>query len=86
MPKPSDWTVLVEEAIKETLDAAEAYVKEFIKPIADVGNPEKVMGKPYEEWTEQDKMTAGEIYGPDSEVLNRFIFNKEYKVLKELEG
>lgn len=86
MPKSNEWVDLVEEVVQETLDEADAYIKEFIEPIADIGNPEKILGKKYGEWTEQDKLLAAQIYGAKSPTLERFFFNEEYKALRELEG
>jgi hypothetical protein len=82
-----DWfPKAVEELIKEELDAVDQLIKEFIDPIAAVGNPEELIGKRYEQWTPEDLQKLIGIYGqaPDSP-LSRVIFNREYEILKEKE-
>lgn len=85
MPEEGDFISLIDKVIEEKLDAADAFIKEFIDPIGDVGSPVDVMGKPYEEWNEQDWARLGQIY-LDKERLEKFIFNKEYAKLQELEA
>jgi len=85
MAKGNEWIDLVDETIQEALDDADAYIKEYIEPIADIGNPEKILGKKYKDWTREDKILAARIYGSKSPILERFFFNEEYKALRELE-
>ena len=89
MPEPSVkkhwWIELVNEVLLEAKAEADAFIKEFIKPIGDIGNPEKVIGKPYAEWTPQDLMRLKSIYGKDQKRLDKFIFDQAYKDLLELE-
>lgn len=80
--KDSDLTIAIREDIDIFLTAMEELIKEEIEPIADIGNPEKLLKKPYEQWTEQDLMTARAVYGNE---LEEFIFKKEYKRMTELE-
>ena len=75
---------LIDKVIEEKLDDADAFIKSFIKPIADIGSPVDVIGKPYEQWNEQDLMRLSQMY--DKEKLERFIFTKEYSKLVELES
>lgn len=89
MPEPSIkkhwWVELVDEVIMEAKAEADAFIKEFIKPIGDIGNPEDVIGKPYEEWTPQDFMRLKSMYGKDQKRLDKFIFDKAYADLQKLE-
>lgn len=70
------------EIIELKLKAVDQYIEDVIDPIADVGSPEKLIGKKYKEWTPQDLQMMSMIYG---EKLEKYIFNKEYKNLMELE-
>ena len=84
--KDTDMNTMVKDIIEIKLQALEMYIEEVIVPLENIGNPEKLLKKPYARWSREDLMLLGQIYGdkPDS-VLNRFIFTKEYEALKELE-
>lgn len=79
------WVELVDEVIEEKLNAADAYIKEFIDPIGDIGSPAKVIDKPYDEWTSEDIQMLAQIYQQDQETLNKYIASKEISKLYELE-
>ncbi len=87
-PKPKShwWIELVDEVLSEAKESADAFIKEFLDPIGDIGNPEKVLGKPYAEWTPQDIIRLRNIYGKDHKRLDKFIFNKAYEELTKLEA
>lgn len=69
------------------LQALDKLIKDMIKPLGDIGNPEKVLGKPYEQWTPEDFQTATSIYGTaEPSVLSEFIFKQELKKVEELEA
>jgi hypothetical protein len=82
----SDMIELIDQVIEEKLNEADKYITEVVDPIADVGSPEKVMGKKYNQWSLEDKQRAGEIFKNSPETLNKFIFNREFQNLKELEA
>ncbi len=48
-----------------------------------ISKAEKLINKKYNQWTPQDIQALYGIYGED---LQKFIFEKEYKNLKELES
>ena len=85
--KDTDMSSMVKDVIEIKLQALEMYISEVIVPLENIGNPEKLLGKKYAQWSREDLMLLGQIYGdkPDS-VLNRFIFTKEYETLKILEN
>lgn len=89
VPEPSVkkhwWIELVDEVLLEVKAEADAFIKEFIKPIGDIGNPERVIGKPYAEWTPQDLMRLRSMYGKDQTKLDKFIFDKAFEELQTLE-
>ena len=61
-------------------------MEDLIEPIADVGNPEKLINKPYEMWTPQDLQLLTKIYGTqEPSVLSNLIFKKTYDRVKEME-
>ena len=75
-------TQAVEEVIALKLKAVDEWIGSVVEPLADIGNPEKIIGKPYAQWTPQDLQTLYAIYG---KALEKFIFNKELKYIQELE-
>jgi hypothetical protein len=76
----------VEEVVGLKLRAVDRLTKELIEPLADVGNPEKVLRKPYEQWGENDLALAAKIYGPgDNTPLANLIFRKALERVKSLE-
>ncbi len=83
--KENWWVSLVDEIIEEKLDAADAFIKDFIDPIGDIGSPAMVIDKPYDEWTPQDLQRLAQIYQRDQDTLNKYIASKEISKLYELE-
>jgi hypothetical protein len=83
--KDTLFTKALEEVIEEDMKAIDAVIEEDIEVLAELGNPEKLIGKPYEEWTPQDIQQLKQVYGND-ETLNKFMFNKEYKEVLAMEA
>lgn len=78
---------IVDEAIASLLDAADEYLEEITEQFEDVGNPEKLIGKPYENWTQQDFTILSQIYGTqEPNTLSNLIFRKKYEEVKTLEA
>ena len=84
--RQTEFLKLVDKVIELKMRAADKFIKETLEPFGDIGNPEKLIGKKYESWTQEDLMLLGTIYGPEPNELSRFIFKQEYKKLKELEA
>jgi hypothetical protein len=77
----------VDDTIKLKMETADKYVKETIEKIGDIGSPEKLIKKPYEDWTPEDLQRLAGVYGPgDDTPLARLIFNREYEKVKQLEA
>jgi len=75
-----------DKVIDLKLRVMDKLIEDMIEPIADVGNPEKLIGKPYEQWTPQDLTLLTQIYGAEEpNPLSDLIFKKEYDSLKKLE-
>ncbi len=85
--KSNSFTELVDEVVKLKMEIADEYIDEVVDTIGDVGSPEKLIGKRYENWTPLDFQTLAQIYGdkPDSP-LSKLIFDKEYEKVKQLEA
>lgn len=79
------FTRALKEVIAEDLKALDAVIEEDIEVLSHIGNPEKLIGKPYEEWTPQDKQRLAQIYGSDDNTLDKFIFKREYEDVLEKE-
>ena len=81
-----DWlSEVVQEVVEAKLEAVDDYLEEMIEPIGDIGNPEKLISKPYEQWTGLDLQLLGQVYGPEPNPLSELIFRKEYESLKKME-
>ena len=74
----------VQEAITLQMKAVDIVMKEVVEPIADVGPPEEVLGKPYEMWSTQDFQLAAAIYGQGDSPLSRLIFRKKLAQVEAL--
>lgn len=77
------------QAIKETIDlkqrAIDVLVKDVIEPLTDIGSPEALIAKPYEQWLPQDLMALTKIYGTGEDtVLANLIFKREYNRVTKL--
>ncbi len=85
--KNNIFTENVDEIVKLKMDVADEYISEVVDAIGDVGSPEKLIGKRYEDWTPQDLQLLAGIYGdsPDSP-LTKLIFNKSYQEVQDLEA
>ena len=81
--KKTDLTIATDRWVEIQLKAIDRFLEEVVEPLADIGNPEKLIGKVYEEWTEQDRQMLKGIYGAEEpNILSDFVFNKEYEKVK----
>ncbi len=79
-------TKAIDRYIDLEMRVVDRFIKEFIEPLADIGNPEKLIGKKYEEWMPEDFQRLGQIYGAEPNALSRFIAKKEIGKLEILEA
>ncbi len=85
--KDTPFTKAAEEVVALKMRAVDEYIKEIIEPLNQVGSPESLIGKKYEDWTPQDLMMLKNVYGEsDESPLAKLIFNKEFDKLKKLES
>jgi len=85
--KQTDFTRAVDKMTKIKMRALDIILAEMIQPIEDVGNPEKLLGKTYDQWTGEDFQLMIKIYGQgDDTPLSNLVFRKEYEKVKELEA
>lgn len=81
------YLAIVEEALDELLTLANECIEEMTEELEVVKSPEKLIGKPYEQWTEQDKAILYQIYGPgEPNALSDLVFSKELEQVEELEA
>ena len=83
--KRTPLTTAVEEVINLKLSVVEEFIEDVIEPLGEIGNPEKLIGKPYEQWTLYDLQILGQIYGPEPNALSELIFKKSKEEIKALE-
>ena len=68
------------------LRAIDIVVERMIEPLEDVGNPEKLLGKKFEDWLPEDIQRLIMIYGTkEPNPLSNLIFRKKYAEVQELE-
>ena len=83
--KEDEFSKIIDEIIELKVRIADEFIEDVIEPLADIGNPEKLLGKPYEQWTPQDLQMLGSLYGEEPNPLSDLIFKKEYEKVKALE-
>ena len=83
--KETSFTSAVDKVVARKMQAIDRWLEKNAEPLEAIGNPESLLGKPYELWTPQDKMMLSQIYGAEPNPLSNLIFRKEYEKLKELE-
>uniref|UniRef100_A0A6M3L1U4 Uncharacterized protein n=1 Tax=viral metagenome TaxID=1070528 RepID=A0A6M3L1U4_9ZZZZ len=72
-----EWLDKVDEVVKDVKESTDAYIKENIDPVAEIGNPEDILSKKYERWTPEDMQTLQQVYVYDIKPLEDFIAKKE---------
>jgi hypothetical protein len=78
----TQFTRAMDIAIEKQLDAMDLAVKMLIEPFGEAKNPERVIGKPLEQWSPSDYQRAQMIYGTrEPNPLSRLIFRKRYAAL-----
>jgi len=86
MKKP-DLEKSMDKAIEVKLQAADRLIEELVEPLEDLGNPEKLLGKPYESWSPQELTMMIQIYGQkEPNPLSNLIFRKTYDKVREMEA
>ena len=84
--KDTTFTEAAREVIELKMQVIDEYIQDIIEPLTQVGNPEQLIGKKYEDWTPQDLQLLGKVYGNSNDSpLSKLIFNKEYSKVKTLE-
>jgi hypothetical protein len=85
--KRNQFVDLVDEVVAEKFKIADEYIKDVVEAIGDVGNPEALIGKKYEDWTPQDLQLLSNVYGQgDDSPLSKLIASKEYEKVLNLES
>ncbi len=88
--KATTLTRITQEVIDLKLKAADIVFEELVDPlVATLNNPEKVIGKKYEEWIPRDLylQLLTQVYGTGNETpLAKLIFSKSLEEVKRLES
>ena len=84
MPNTFNLYEEIKEIEREILDTANEFIKEECDKVADVGNPEDLVHKPYSQWLPQDMQTLSGIYVYDRKPLEDFVQRKEIDKLFEM--
>lgn len=86
MIKKIPLTLAVEKVVALKMLAIDKIVESLVEPLEDVGNPEKLIGKKFSDWSENDLQLLVRIYGSGEKTpLTNTIFNRTYERVKELE-
>lgn len=84
--RETQFTRAIDKLVDLEMAAIDRLIKDYIEPLGDIGNPEKLIGKQYEDWTPQDLQSLVQVYGSkEPNTLSNFIFKKEYARIKKLE-
>lgn len=76
---------LIDEIIAEEMAIADEVVAELADLLPRIASPEKLIGKPKEQWTPADIQRMLQIYGAKEQGrLTRPIFEAEYAEYKQL--
>ena len=80
-------TQATEKVVALKMRAIDIVIDELVEPLEDIGNPEKLIKKPYTQWTPEDLGLLTKIYGIGEDTpLTRTIFNRIYEEVKRLEA
>ena len=83
--KDTPLTEAVAEVVELKVRVVDEFIDEVVEPLGDLGNPEKLIGKKYEQWTPADIQILGQLYGAEPNALSDLIFKKSYEEVKALE-
>lgn len=75
----------VDRLIELKLRAVDRYVEECVSGLADFGNPETLLGKPFEEWTPYDRQLVDFFYA-DDERYKMWLVKKDLERVQALEA
>lgn len=82
MPSKDIIVQACKDIVELKLKAIDSFIQDVIEPLEEVGSPEKLIGKPYKQWTPQDLQMMSMIY---KDKLDKYIFDKEYLEVIALE-
>ncbi len=85
--KETPLTLAVDEVIALKMKVVDEFIKSVAEPLGNIGNPEALIGKKYEDWTPLDIQLLGQIYGEGNDTpLAKLIYKKARAELKILEA
>lgn len=85
--KKTPLTQAADQVVALKMKVIDKIVEGLIEPLEDIGSPEKLIKKPYAQWTPQDLAMLTRIYGTgEDSPLSRLIFNREYERVRQMEA
>lgn len=76
----------VDKLVEIEVEAVDRFIKDVVEPLEIHENPEKLISKPFEQWTAQDLQFLQSVYGTEEpNILSNFIFKKKYEQVQDLE-
>ena len=82
-PKPGAPRTITDEMVREDVAAIVQVIQEDIEPIKNFGNPEKLIGVPWKQWTPMHQQILIGIYGQT--LLESYIAKKAIAEMRALE-
>lgn len=81
-----DYDKITQQVVAVKLRAVEKLMDDLAGPLKELANPEKLMGRPYDTWTDADKAALRIVYGEGDNPLTNLIAEKEFERVKQLES
>ena len=79
MGKPiNKYQEMLDKVLERKLRVMEKYVEEKLQPLFDIGKPEEVIGKPYSQWTPEDRQKFDVLF-KDNEYAQHWVFKMDKK-------
>ena len=73
-----------DEVINFKMKAVDSLIEELVEPLEKIGNPEKLIDKPYELWTPQDLQSLYQIYGMGNDTpLTKLVVKKSLEKIDQ---
>uniref|UniRef100_A0A6H1ZH04 Uncharacterized protein n=1 Tax=viral metagenome TaxID=1070528 RepID=A0A6H1ZH04_9ZZZZ len=75
----------IDRWVEKQIRYVDIWVEREVDTILDLHNPEKLLGKKFEDWTPYDMQLLAQVYSGDMDTLNNFVAKKSIKQMHALE-
>ena len=82
----TSFELALEKYVKLETEAVRQYLERYVEPLKILADPEKLMGKPFEQWTSQDHQMLGQIYGSGENPYTDLLIDKEIEEVNRLKS